>query len=123
MSAELHAYQPAPWMAKANCHGKPTRWWYSTDRGDQARARAYCDPCPVRLDCLATAMQREEPGIWGGLNLQERQNLQRQARPVKVLVCPHCKTRFERPATARGWAAYCSRRCTKRASYERNRGS
>lgn len=31
------------------------------------RAKSLCAGCPVRLPCLAGAMQRQEPwGVWGG---------------------------------------------------------
>lgn len=117
MSAELHAYVHTPWMADASCQNKPTRWWYSTDRRDQDRAKSYCNPCPVRTECLDAAMGRDEYGIWGGMTLEERQALHN--RTIKLLVCPQCKTQFARPANAPGRRLYCTYACTKRASYLR----
>ena len=36
-------------------------------------AKKLCSECPIRLQCLNTAMmQREGYGIWGGLTPQER---------------------------------------------------
>lgn len=37
------------------------------------RAKAICRVCPVREECLETALAIKEPyGIWGGLTEQER---------------------------------------------------
>jgi WhiB family redox-sensing transcriptional regulator len=34
---------------------------------DVERAKALCQECPVRLVCLADALERREPwGVWGG---------------------------------------------------------
>lgn len=36
-------------------------------------AKKLCDDCPIRMQCLATAMLNREPyGIWGGLTAAER---------------------------------------------------
>lgn len=40
------------------------------------RAKAVCAMCPVRRQCLQTALERSEPaGIWGGLTTPERRIL------------------------------------------------
>ena len=37
------------------------------------KAKAVCDGCPVKIDCLQEAMSISEPfGIWGGLTETER---------------------------------------------------
>jgi WhiB family redox-sensing transcriptional regulator len=42
----------------------------------EARAKAICVRCPVRLQCLGYALQAgEDHGIWGGLNEIERSRL------------------------------------------------
>lgn len=42
-------------------------------------AKAICNGCPVREDCLGEAMDRNEPfGIWGGLTADERRMQRRQ---------------------------------------------
>lgn len=38
------------------------------------RARAYCDECPVRLECLSAGMD-EEHGVWGGTSPTEREGI------------------------------------------------
>ncbi len=40
------------------------------------KAKAICNRCPVRSDCLAFARStRQEQGIWGGLTADERRAL------------------------------------------------
>jgi hypothetical protein len=50
-----------------------------------AEAKSYCfgengkNPCPVRLECLWDAVERDEPhGIWGGMSHRERNALIRK---------------------------------------------
>jgi hypothetical protein len=37
--------------------------------------RRICRGCPVRRDCLATALTRHEWGVWGGTTEHERERL------------------------------------------------
>ena len=40
------------------------------------RAKAVCAECPVKAECLEAALEnREQYGVWGGLNVTERQRL------------------------------------------------
>lgn len=42
----------------------------------EARAKAICAGCPVVEDCLDYAVRiKEQHGIWGGLNENERRDL------------------------------------------------
>jgi WhiB family redox-sensing transcriptional regulator len=44
-------------------------------------AKAICETCPVRLACLAFALERNEKfGVWGGLTEKERARLSPAAR-------------------------------------------
>ncbi|HEX2285032.1 MAG TPA: WhiB family transcriptional regulator [Mycobacterium sp.] len=41
--------------------------WFSERRVDTEHARAICAGCPIRRQCLAAALKRNEPwGVWGG---------------------------------------------------------
>ena len=41
--------------------------WFSEAPADLELAKAMCDSCPLRLACLAGAIERREPfGVWGG---------------------------------------------------------
>ncbi|MBA2390405.1 MAG: WhiB family transcriptional regulator [Geodermatophilaceae bacterium] len=54
----------------------------------QHRAKRVCARCPVRLDCLAEALDnRVQFGVWGGMTERERRTLLRR-RPDIVLWRP-----------------------------------
>ncbi|MCQ3813560.1 MAG: WhiB family transcriptional regulator [Acidimicrobiia bacterium] len=72
------------WQLRAACRGPQAIVFFpplSPERRDQKRirerhAKAICETCIVREDCLAHALAiREQHGIWGGLNAREREKL------------------------------------------------
>jgi WhiB family transcriptional regulator, redox-sensing transcriptional regulator len=49
------------------CRGGEADLWFAEAPADLERAKALCAPCPIRAECLAGALRREEPwGVWGG---------------------------------------------------------
>ncbi len=41
-----------------------------------AYAKKLCAECPIRVECLAYAVEADEPyGVWGGLTTRERKRL------------------------------------------------
>jgi WhiB family transcriptional regulator, redox-sensing transcriptional regulator len=41
--------------------------WFAEAPADLERAKALCEACPIKAECLAGALRREEPwGVWGG---------------------------------------------------------
>ena len=75
------AVHQAEWQVRAACKGPQAAAFFppvTTERRDEKRireahAKAICDACPVRSDCLDFAMAIKEPhGIWGGLSEVER---------------------------------------------------
>ncbi len=57
----------APVARCADGNGTMTGLFFSDHVVDIARAKAMCALCPLRLECLADALEREEPwGVWGG---------------------------------------------------------
>ena len=51
----------------ADGHGTLSALFFSDNVIDIARAKAMCGLCPLSADCLAGALEREEPwGVWGG---------------------------------------------------------
>jgi WhiB family redox-sensing transcriptional regulator len=71
------------WQLKAACRGPqaaaffpPSHFERKEERNErEARAKAICSGCPVRVDCLEYALRIREPhGIWGGLNEMERKS-------------------------------------------------
>ncbi len=72
------------WQHQAACRGPQAAVFFPpshVERKDEkltreARAKAICGECHVRLDCLEYAIRIREPhGIWGGLNENERKQL------------------------------------------------
>jgi WhiB family redox-sensing transcriptional regulator len=60
----------APVRLRARCadgNGTLTPLFFSDHLLDIARAKAICGKCALRAECLAGALEREEPwGVWGG---------------------------------------------------------
>ena len=83
MSAQPIADDPR-WQHAAACHGEMGSVFYPPLRAERKRvrlarerhAKAVCQTCPVRAECLQTALERNERyGIWGGLTDVERRDL------------------------------------------------
>jgi WhiB family transcriptional regulator, redox-sensing transcriptional regulator len=84
------------WVGRAACRGSdPTLWFGRVDDMPPARAldaeaagpekrriekaRAYCEGCPVRLECLDHALSLPEAyGIWGGTTRRQRSGYRNQ---------------------------------------------
>lgn len=53
------------------CHDDPDLY-FAEAPADLEQAKALCQACPVRAECLAGALAREEPwGVWGGEIFQQ----------------------------------------------------
>jgi WhiB family redox-sensing transcriptional regulator len=49
------------------CHQADPDLWFADKPADLELAKALCADCPLRLQCLAAALERGEPwGVWGG---------------------------------------------------------
>jgi WhiB family redox-sensing transcriptional regulator len=68
------------WQSRAVCGGACT-WLFFGPDGEtgperkirEAKAKAICESCPVRVECLDYALERHvRCGMWGGLNETER---------------------------------------------------
>lgn len=72
------------WMATAACRGQRLDRFFRASvesnlesgvhrhRSLLAKARIYCDACPVRQACLDYAHDTESVGIWAGVEMSER---------------------------------------------------
>ena len=63
------------WQYDAMCRQHSSNLFFppATFEKREAKAKAVCNGCPVRVDCLDEAKEISEPfGIWGGLNEVER---------------------------------------------------
>jgi WhiB family redox-sensing transcriptional regulator len=74
----LSAEEERLWHEAARCRGVDPDLFFPT-RGEVVEpARALCRQCPVRAQCLATAIANGEKfGTWGGLTELERRPLRR----------------------------------------------
>jgi Transcription factor WhiB len=67
---------PDVWKLDGVCRQVDPELWFP-DKGQSARvATRICAACPVRAECLAYALERDERfGVWGGLSERERRKL------------------------------------------------
>jgi WhiB family redox-sensing transcriptional regulator len=53
--------------AELPCRTTTPELWFAESPSDVELAKALCQDCPVRAECLAGALERREPwGVWGG---------------------------------------------------------
>jgi WhiB family redox-sensing transcriptional regulator len=67
------------WHAKAACRGMGTDAFFPS-RGEVLKvraARAVCEGCAVRQECLDAALANGDLGIWGGTSERGRRVLRR----------------------------------------------
>src|SRR6266508_4576597 len=57
------------WQDRARCRQYDPELFFDPRGRAERKAKAVCDRCPVRTECLALALEsRAEFGVWGGLN-------------------------------------------------------
>lgn len=63
------------------CHEADADLWFAETPAELEQAKALCVDCPIRRQCLAAALEREEPwGVWGG-EIFERGAIVARKRP------------------------------------------
>lgn len=69
------------WLALRACADMPVAVFFPEDSHGVTRAKAICATCPVRVDCLQSAMDNDERfGIWGGTSERQRRFMRYQRR-------------------------------------------
>lgn len=75
------------WRAQAACVGQSAKFFYEVPRRGNnqahvldaltAEARAVCEACPVKDECLAEAMQcaADDHAVWGGTHHLDRRRM------------------------------------------------
>ncbi len=49
------------------CRSGDADLWFAEAPAELELAKSLCDSCPIKAECLAGALRREEPwGVWGG---------------------------------------------------------
>ncbi len=57
----------APAKSPLPCRNFDPDLWFAESPAELELAKALCEDCPVRVECLAGALERQEPwGVWGG---------------------------------------------------------
>lgn len=75
VAGDLSSFERSEWVTEAKCRdGEPDAMFV---RGAQQRnAACVCRHCPVRVQCLADALDNNiEFGVWGGLTERQRRAL------------------------------------------------
>jgi WhiB family redox-sensing transcriptional regulator len=84
--------------------GNPDLWFADTP-ADLEQAKRLCGDCPVRSECLASALARQEPwGVWGGEIFERGAVIARKrprGRPRKEDVAREAAERAAREAADR----------------------
>lgn len=68
------------WQDRAECRGQSLHLFFPAEGerkaekdAREARAKPFCDRCPVRHECFEYALTRpEKDGFWGGVNEEVR---------------------------------------------------
>jgi WhiB family transcriptional regulator, redox-sensing transcriptional regulator len=76
MAQNAHRSAEWNWMFDAACRGMDADVFFPTADADPQPGKGVCASCPVRVACLAFALEHGERfGIWGGLDEKERARL------------------------------------------------
>ena len=71
------------WRERAACRGEDPELFFPASsvgfvyNAQVTRAKAVCNGCPVRAECLSEALASPQVGIWGGLTENERRDIRR----------------------------------------------
>lgn len=69
------------WKVAGACRFANADMFYPTSESDAGQAKAVCDSCRVKGQCLEHALTVREPeGVWGGATFAERRSILRRRR-------------------------------------------
>lgn len=80
---ELFSDAQEPWYEEAACASYPAEVFFPPSDAPSAAnaAKAICEGCPVREECLSFALETAQAeGVWGGMDAGERRRLRRRLR-------------------------------------------
>jgi WhiB family redox-sensing transcriptional regulator len=78
------------WQMLSNCLGVDPDLFFPERGASTKDAKAVCQGCVVRQDCLEYALtNREKFGIWGGLSERERRRIRRERAQARALTVQH----------------------------------
>jgi WhiB family redox-sensing transcriptional regulator len=78
----VDALETPDWRDQAVCVHYADRVEFFPARGESTReAKAVCEQCPVREECLEYALQWDHLcGVWGGMSERERRQIRRRRK-------------------------------------------
>jgi WhiB family redox-sensing transcriptional regulator len=78
-------FTPMPWFEHAACAETDPDAWFPSKGNATKKAKWVCNHrCPVRAECLDYALDTDQKhGVWGGLSVNERRKLKREAKRGK----------------------------------------
>jgi WhiB family redox-sensing transcriptional regulator len=80
-SLQIAVTTPPAWVDEALCAQTDPEAFYPEKGQPTRQAKVICRRCPVRGECLADALERNDRfGVWGGLSAQEREVLRHERR-------------------------------------------
>jgi WhiB family redox-sensing transcriptional regulator len=96
------ATQAPEWTdAGTPCRSYDPELWFAERPDDVALAQALCSGCPLRVACLAGALDRREPwGVWGGELFERGSVVARKRRPGRPRKDDHLDRRAAEEALA-----------------------
>jgi WhiB family transcriptional regulator, redox-sensing transcriptional regulator len=81
------------WRDRAACQGEDPELFFLDDQLNIWQAKMVCTRCPVRQNCLEDALnfkEKDQYGVFGGLDATERKNAKRRRTRVH---CPFCEAK------------------------------
>lgn len=82
------SYEDVAWKKSACAKAEGVNFFPEPGREYASKiteAKAVCNTCPIKMDCLEYAMENEDYGIWGGMSPLDRQNFRRSLRAKRVV--------------------------------------
>jgi len=71
-----------PFVDEAACRDFPEVDFHPHRNGDPLPALTICRACPVRVPCLAYALEHGEVGVWGATTDKMRRRMNRRGVPA-----------------------------------------
>ncbi len=85
---EMNKVLNREWVKDAKCKGIATRMFFPVRGEPTDSAKAVCNGCSVRKECLEYALViNEHIGIWGGLTELERRKIRKALRKGLNFIC------------------------------------
>jgi len=68
------------WRTHAKCKGEPLSLFFENTRAVNSSIKELCGSCPVRVECLWSALPKTTMGLWAGTTHAMRARIRRKLR-------------------------------------------